>query len=98
MDKVSFGIKIPPVSDEGYQSPVSLIEGYTNQIIEEKENLIMGRIEEQIGVKVDKDELIKALKYDRNQYAQGYTKGWFDGVEEGKQFALKRMAEFLEEE
>ena len=53
------------------------------------------------GVNVDKDELVKALRYDRNQYEKGYQ----DGVEAfalavGKEFsqsfaALTRIGEIL---
>ena len=30
----------------------------------------------QYGIKVDKDELLKALQYDRNQYETGYRDGY----------------------
>lgn len=32
-------------------------------------------------IKVDKEELIKALAYDRKQYEQGYGNGYADGME-----------------
>ena len=38
------------------------------------------------GVNVDKQELLKALQYDRNQYQEGYKDGYLDGL---KSFANK---------
>ena len=35
---------------------------------------------QEYGIKVDKDELIKALKYDRGQYEKGYKDGYKSGV------------------
>lgn len=37
-----------------------------------------------ICVNVDRDELIKALEYDRNQYAKGYEDGKNNAVIYGK--------------
>lgn len=59
------------LSSMTYQSPVNLIR----QGVETK---IEGDIFEAIlnyGISVDKDELIKALQYDRNQYEQGFIDG-----------------------
>ena len=41
-----------------------------------------------MGVYVDKEELIKALAYDRQQYDKGYADGYSD--------AKKEIAEFIE--
>ncbi len=52
-----------------YQSP---IEVFQTQI----QNQIEGEIYKaviKVGVNVDKDELLKALRYDRDQYQKGYT-------------------------
>ena len=55
-----------------YKSPIQI---YTDRIIESTKS----KFDEQcmkavvnVGIDVDKDELIKALKYDRNQYEKGY--------------------------
>ena len=56
----------------GYESPIQTIIG---QMRTEYENGIYKAIQEQ-GVIVDKDELIKALQYDRNQYDKGYINGY----------------------
>lgn len=54
-----------------YESPIRLIE---SQLRTEVENEIFRAIQE-VGVDVDKDELIKALQYDRDQYQKGYEDG-----------------------
>ena len=56
----------------GYESPIQTIIG---QMRMEYENGIYKAIQER-GVTVDKDELIKALQYDRNQYDKGYINGY----------------------
>ena len=33
-------------------------------------------VAEEVGIKVDRDELIKALAYDRKQYEKGYVDGY----------------------
>ena len=56
----------------GYESPVKVIMG---QMRMEQENNIFKAIQD-YGVDVDKDELIKALQYDRDQYEKGYINGY----------------------
>ena len=56
----------------GYESPIEVVIG---QIRMEQENNIYKVIQD-YGVSVDKDELIKALRYDRDQYAKGYINGY----------------------
>lgn len=58
-----------------YESPVYLIlKDVETQIDQEIERTIMNVIRK-FDVDVDKDELIKALNYDRNQYNKGYKDG-----------------------
>ena len=59
------------LSDLSYQSPVEVMyKGFQTKL----EGDIMTAIQE-YGVIVDKDELVKALKYDRNQYEKGFIDG-----------------------
>ena len=52
-----------------YQSPIEKFYGnIQSQMIEDDENRLMYTVTQSIGYKVDKDELIKALQYDRQQY------------------------------
>lgn len=55
-----------------YISPLELtIRRISEELIEKQEGQVIEAIYQQ-GIKVDKEELIKALNYDRHQYEQGY--------------------------
>ena len=56
----------------GYESPINVLIG---QMRMEQEGNIFKVVQEQ-GINVDKEELIKALQYDRNQYEKGYINGY----------------------
>lgn len=59
-----------------YESPIDKIFGeIQNQIIKQDEENVMYAVNQAIGYSVDKQELIKALMYDRDQYNKGYTDG-----------------------
>lgn len=62
-----------------YESPIQL----TSNVRTEVDNEIFKAIVEH-NVNVDKDELIKALRYDRDQYDKGYTDGVKDFARELK--------------
>ena len=53
------------------------VEHLSGQLIEAKENHIMATIRQYVDV--DKDELIRALQYDRNQYEKGFEDGYVKG-------------------
>lgn len=67
-----------------YNSPINVISQMVDEHIKEmqkqEETAIMAEITRKIGVDIDKDELIRALNYDRNQY----EKGFFDGMMSGR--------------
>ena len=52
-----------------YESPIELIQKQMQLDLESK---IMSAVQE-VGISVDKDELVRALKYDRDQYEKGYA-------------------------
>ncbi len=54
-----------------YKSPVELI---TKQMHTEIEDYFFNAIQE-VAVNIDKEELIRALQYDRGQYDKGYRDG-----------------------
>lgn len=54
-----------------YQSPIEMITG---QMVLHWDGEIYRAVQD-IGIKVDRDELVKALQYDRNQYEKGYSDG-----------------------
>ena len=58
-----------------YKSPIEKIcSELQTQMAQEDENMVMKAIRK-VEVNVDKEELIKALRYDRNQYTKGYEEG-----------------------
>lgn len=67
-----------------YKSPIDFI---TSEIRLEHEKRIDGDIfhaVQEIGITVDKEQLLKALRYDRNQYEKGYKDGYDDGLHADK--------------
>ena len=59
-----------------YVSPIHV--NYTEPIVEtlkdKFDNAVFQAVQE-VGIEVDKDELLKALQYDRGQYEKGYSDG-----------------------
>lgn len=95
-----------------YESPIEMIYGeLQTQMMQESEKLIMKAVRIK-GVNVDKEALIKALQYDRNQYSKGYEDGKNDVLDkiraeidkiyerEGSSFdclnALDELKEFID--
>ena len=57
-----------------YESPIEKIYGdIQSQIIKQDEENMMYAVNQAIGYDVDKEELIKALQYDREQYKKGFS-------------------------
>lgn len=77
-----------------YKSPVSIIqERFRTEVEDNVMKTISG-----YHIVVDKEELIKALNYDRAQYQCGYTDGYTDGYESAKKYYLGIIKEALEKE
>ena len=75
----------PWIIPEGYESPIEVMtRQISEQIIEEREGRIMLQVNEQLGVNVDKEELMKALKYERRQFDAGFMTGYKAGCREYK--------------
>ena len=74
-----------------YKSPIEVLRGPMNFEVEKQ---IVTAIQS-IGVQVDKDELERALKYDRDQYSKGYKDGYEDGS--GKE-VLEKFCDELQSE
>lgn len=56
-----------------YESPIEKIYGdIQSQIIKQDEEHLMYTVDQAIGYDIDKEELLKALQYDREQYNKGY--------------------------
>jgi len=75
-----------PKEHYNWESPITKIYGdIHNEIVRQDEENYMCAIKQAIGYEVDKEELLKALQYDREQYDKGYR----DGVKETVKAALE---------
>ena len=59
------------------ESPVSIYDTISNMVEKEIDGNIIVEIKKQLGIDIDKGELIKAINYDRNQYKKGYQDGFY---------------------
>ena len=75
----------------GYESPIRMIAG---ELETKMENDTLTAIQ-RYGIDVDKEELIKALAYDRGQYNQGYQVGYRAGYEKGLQVSQNEIDKFI---
>lgn len=82
----------------GYDSPIRMIVGEMETKMEADTMSVIQRY----GIDVDKEELIKALNYDRQQYdvgyKDGYNKGFQVAIEMIKQNIDKVIGEVLEKQ
>ena len=58
-----------------YKSPIEKIYGEIQTQIEQEDEKMVMKAVRKVGINVDKESLIKALQYDRNQYTKGYEDG-----------------------
>lgn len=57
-----------------YESPITIaIQDYQSSINTELENRVIVTLNQHYNISVDKDDLIRALNYDRSQYYKGYN-------------------------
>lgn len=92
-------IKLPDDWAKDYESPVTVqMRMIAQQIEEQRENQITLKISEQMGVNIDKDELTRALAYDRDQYRRGYEAGWRARSKDVPQWIPIRTRPMTEEE
>ena len=59
-----------------YKSPIDMfsVTEYLHNIEEQIESTVYEAVTK-VGINVDKEELIRALQYDRDQYEKGYADG-----------------------
>ena len=68
-------------TSRGWKSPIEINYDQTfKRVKDDAENIIYQEILN-VGVNVDKYELLRALQYDRNQYEDGYRCGFDDAFE-----------------
>jgi hypothetical protein len=100
VDKVFKPIDVLKVVPLGWESPIQTI---TEQIYKETARRLDETVYEAVlntNVIVDKDELVKALQYDREQYDKGYKNGYkacFDELPKWARRILIRRRENAEQ-
>ena len=80
---------------EGYITPLSIFH-QQDEIIRELNKAQDDYVYKAVlktGVSVDYDELIRALRYDREQYQKGYHAGYSASLNEVKDILLSAQAE-----
>ena len=63
-----------------YEPVATFIKGQTETFLEGE----LLKVTQQMGLDVDRDELLKALQYDRGQYEKGYQDGCRDSRKQGR--------------
>jgi hypothetical protein len=90
--KPSMEEMIREMSDMTYKSPVETIR---QQVQAKFEGDVMELIHS-YGINVDKDELVKALKYDRDQYRKGFEDGCKGATDRIKAEVAREIFEEIE--
>ena len=67
-----------------YESPIKIITGKIQTQIDDE----IYRAVQNVGINVDREELLKALEYDRGQYEEGWKEGFHDGYVHGLEIAI----------
>ena len=78
--------QLTTIPDIDYESPIKV---YQNEMKTKMDNDIF-EIVQSYSISVDKAELVKALKYDRQQYEKGFKDGVRKFVEKWKEFSHSR--------
>lgn len=74
-----------------YTSPIDVIYGEMQMQVEGE----IYKAVQKVGVNVDKEELLKALQYDRGQYEQGYKDGYARAIDEFAETLNKKITVFV---
>lgn len=82
------------VTDPGSMGWESPIKAYMGELQVTIENGIYQAVQ-QCGFDVDKEELLKALQYDRQQYEKGYAAGHIDGMLQAEKLYARPQVAYL---
>lgn len=84
---------MPNINDlDGWESPINIITENLRNVMTEFNKFMDNKTMEAIvnvGIDVDKDELIKAIQYDRDQYSKGYHNGYNAGYNANKWISVE---------
>lgn len=81
-----------------YKSPIQLVTDDINYAMRTKIDDTIYQAVLKYDVAVDKDELIKALTYDRQQYDKGYSDGYMKGTTETLEKVKTALGKYLNDE
>lgn len=56
-----------------YESPIQITQKVLDMVAKETEDKVVITAQRALGIDIDKDRLIKALKYDSDMYHKGYA-------------------------
>lgn len=73
-----------------YKAPIEILSAKRAEYKLDTEKMVIEAVFE-TGINVDKDELIRALQYDRDQYDKGYA----DGKAEAAREIITEIADFI---
>lgn len=73
-----------------YESPINLITDRVMKDFVKKQDAYILQEVVRLGVDIDKEELLRALMYDREQYEAGYADGKRDAVKHGWWSTLRK--------
>lgn len=92
------GASIDDFAYMDWQSPIHMIqEEIAQKVANDLDNQVY-QATMRVGIEVDKDELVKALEYDRNQYRRGYMDGFLNAEKEITNVCIKSFIdEFMDE-
>ncbi len=96
MRRIEFD-EMPPILD-GWESPLEVkMKEIRHKVDESIENMTMQAIMD-VGIEVNREELIKAMQYDRDQYSKGYKNGYNAGYYANKWVSTEENMPFDENE
>lgn len=81
-----------------YKSPIQLVTDDINYAMRAKIDDTIYQAVLACDIFVDKDELIKALTYDRQQYDKGYSDGYIKGTTETLEKVKTALGKYLNDE
>ena len=85
---------------DGWESPITIVTESLHKAMTKFNKTMDNKTMEaivKVGIDVDKDELIKAMQYDRDQYSKGYTNGYNAGYNADKWISVEDMLPNKEE-
>lgn len=81
---------------ENYNDPISVTMEDIKHELENNLEVQIYTAVTNVGINVDKEQLIKALAYDRQQYEQGYHDGYKKAITELRQIMYDSLGKLMD--